>query len=32
MTWQFVLTGLLIGTLVGMTGMGGGLADDARSW
>jgi uncharacterized membrane protein YfcA len=23
-TWQFVLTGLLIGTLVGMTGMGGG--------
>ena len=24
MTWQFVLTGLLIGTLVGMTGMGGG--------
>jgi uncharacterized protein len=24
MTWQFVLTGLFIGTLVGMTGMGGG--------
>jgi uncharacterized protein len=24
MTWQFVLTGLLVGTLVGMTGMGGG--------
>src|ERR671934_722602 len=24
MTWQFVLTGLLIGILVGMTGMGGG--------
>ncbi len=24
MTWQFVLTGLLIGSLVGMTGMGGG--------
>jgi uncharacterized membrane protein YfcA len=24
MTWQFALTGLLIGTLVGMTGMGGG--------
>ena len=24
MTWQFVLTGLLIGALVGMTGMGGG--------
>src|SRR5216683_4747323 len=24
MTWQFVLTGLLIGVLVGMTGMGGG--------
>jgi uncharacterized protein len=24
LTWQFVLTGLLIGTLVGMTGMGGG--------
>src|SRR6476646_10244726 len=24
MSWQFVLTGLLIGTLVGMTGMGGG--------
>src|SRR3954453_4615675 len=24
MNWQFVLTGLLIGTLVGMTGMGGG--------
>ena len=24
MTWQFVLTGLLIGGLVGMTGMGGG--------
>jgi uncharacterized membrane protein YfcA len=24
MTWQLVLTGLLIGTLVGMTGMGGG--------
>ena len=24
MTWQFVLTGLLIGTLVGLTGMGGG--------
>ncbi len=24
MTWQFTLTGLLIGTLVGMTGMGGG--------
>src|SRR6185503_19823708 len=23
-SWQFVLTGLLIGTLVGMTGMGGG--------
>jgi uncharacterized membrane protein YfcA len=23
-TWQFVLTGLLIGALVGMTGMGGG--------
>jgi uncharacterized membrane protein YfcA len=23
-TWQFVLTGLLIGTLVGLTGMGGG--------
>jgi len=23
-TWQFALTGLLIGTLVGMTGMGGG--------
>jgi uncharacterized protein len=23
-TWQFVLTGLLIGVLVGMTGMGGG--------
>jgi uncharacterized protein len=23
-TWQFTLTGLLIGTLVGMTGMGGG--------
>lgn len=24
MTWQFVLTGLLVGTLVGATGMGGG--------
>ena len=24
MTWQFTLTGLLIGSLVGMTGMGGG--------
>src|SRR5438105_14975784 len=24
MNWQFVLTGLLVGTLVGMTGMGGG--------
>jgi uncharacterized protein len=24
MTWQFVLTGLLIGTLVGLTSMGGG--------
>ena len=24
MTWEFVLTGLLIGTLVGLTGMGGG--------
>jgi uncharacterized membrane protein YfcA len=24
MTWQLVLTGLMIGTLVGMTGMGGG--------
>jgi uncharacterized protein len=24
MTWQFVITGLLIGALVGMTGMGGG--------
>lgn len=24
MTWQFALTGLLIGVLVGMTGMGGG--------
>src|SRR3712207_5581405 len=24
MTWQLALTGLLIGTLVGMTGMGGG--------
>ena len=24
MTWQFTLTGLLIGALVGMTGMGGG--------
>ncbi len=24
MTWQFTLTGLLIGTLVGLTGMGGG--------
>jgi uncharacterized membrane protein YfcA len=24
MTWQFTLTGLFIGTLVGMTGMGGG--------
>ena len=24
MSWQFVLTGLLIGTLVGLTGMGGG--------
>ncbi len=24
MTWQFVLTGFLIGTLVGLTGMGGG--------
>src|SRR6266498_345744 len=24
MTWQFVLTGLLIGVLVGLTGMGGG--------
>src|SRR5437867_12812913 len=24
MSWQFVLAGLLIGTLVGMTGMGGG--------
>src|SRR5947199_6371361 len=23
-TWQFTLTGLLIGVLVGMTGMGGG--------
>jgi uncharacterized protein len=23
-TWQFVLTGFLIGTLVGLTGMGGG--------
>jgi uncharacterized membrane protein YfcA len=23
-TWQFALTGLLVGTLVGMTGMGGG--------
>ena len=27
-TWQSVLTGLLIGTLVGMTGMGGEVADD----
>src|ERR687886_1623705 len=24
MTWQFTLTGLLIGILVGLTGMGGG--------
>src|ERR687887_1994912 len=24
MTWQFVITGLAVGTLVGMTGMGGG--------
>ena len=24
MTWQFTLSGLLIGLLVGMTGMGGG--------
>ena len=24
MSWQFVLAGLFIGTLVGMTGMGGG--------
>src|ERR1044072_10015516 len=24
MTWQLALTGLLVGTLVGMTGMGGG--------
>jgi len=24
MTWQFSLTGLLVGVLVGMTGMGGG--------
>src|SRR5260221_3746318 len=24
MSWQFILTGLLIGALVGMTGMGGG--------
>src|SRR5205085_696561 len=24
LSWQFVLTGLLIGTLVGLTGMGGG--------
>ena len=24
MTWQFILTGLLIGALVGLTGMGGG--------
>src|SRR3982751_2884443 len=24
MTWQFTLTGLLIGALVGLTGMGGG--------
>ena len=24
MSWQFVLTGLMIGTLVGLTGMGGG--------
>src|SRR6059036_1051280 len=24
MTWQFVLTGFLIGALVGVTGMGGG--------
>ena len=24
MTWQFTLTGLLIGGLVGLTGMGGG--------
>src|SRR5213594_1945765 len=24
MTWQFALTGLLIGSLVGLTGMGGG--------
>ena len=24
MSWQFILTGLLVGTLVGMTGMGGG--------
>src|SRR5213595_4368499 len=24
MTWQFTLTGLLIGVLVGLTGMGGG--------
>ena len=23
-TWQFTLTGLLVGTLVGLTGMGGG--------
>ena len=24
MTWQFVIAGLAVGTLVGMTGMGGG--------
>src|SRR3990172_8418980 len=24
MTWEFTLTGLLVGTLVGLTGMGGG--------
>jgi uncharacterized protein len=24
MTWQFTLTGLLIGVLLGLTGMGGG--------
>ena len=24
MTWQFTLTGLLIGSIVGLTGMGGG--------
>ena len=29
MTWQFSLAGLLVGILVGMTGMGGGIADDA---